>query len=110
MTPAITSNKLRIYKTFHTACLGLTYLQARTATIQIIIAVATPCNAATILRLTPTRESIIEITYSNATATNVYIDILLSPQRLPDDLVVVVLLDDLLELELFELLAIFNPS
>ena len=37
--------------------------------MQIIIAVATPCNAATILKLTPTKESIIETKYNTATAT-----------------------------------------
>lgn len=68
----ITTSKQTKYKTFHTICFLDTYLQANTATIQIMIAVATPCKATTILRLTPTKDKTIETRYKTATAMIVY--------------------------------------
>ena len=101
--PTITSSKQSTYKTFQTICLLRTYRQARIDTITIIIAVATACIAWTITNWTSTQLKINDTTYKSATATRVYMLILL---RLQTE-------EDLLEEELdvffvFVDLAIFN--
>ncbi len=80
--PAITIKRQMKYNTFQTICFGRTCLQAKIATITIIIAVAIPCNALTTVALIPHAERIKAMAYKTVTATIVQKDILLSPQLL----------------------------
>ena len=88
--PAITTNKQIIYNTFQTEGLFLTNLQASTETIEIIIAVATPCNAPIILKLIPHAAKTNDTTYNKVTKTIVQKDILLMLQTELEELLVVV--------------------
>lgn len=107
--PAITISKQMIYNTFQTIGFGLTYRQAKIATITIIIAVAMPCKilTAVIKPDPPIADKINETAYKTVTATITQNEILFNPhtllfEELEDEL------DDDFELELF-FVAIF-PS
>ena len=68
MIPAIITSRNVKYNTSQTVCFGRTYFQPKYATIQIIKAVAKPCNAVTTFILTPQALKISPIKYNIATA------------------------------------------